>query len=93
MFNTELEIKGFKMSKTSFTVHRLCRFRGKIPNWSSFSCPFPKGFNLTVTLQSSLSCMPIFSSTFPSLSHPCLSLPNTPTDLHPPPVTAVANTS
>ena len=41
MFNTELEIKGFKMPRTSFRVQRLCGFRDKIPNLVYLFLPIP----------------------------------------------------
>lgn len=41
MFNTELEIKGFKMPRISFRVQRLCGFRDKNPKLVNILLPIP----------------------------------------------------
>lgn len=93
MFKTELEIKGFKMPRISFRVQRLCGFTDKIPTLVYLFLPHPiKDSRLNVTLCSCLFYMPIFPSDFSSLSLPVFPLETPPTDVHPLPATAIAET-
>lgn len=93
MFKTELEIKGFNMPRISFRVQRLCGFTDKIPTLVYLFLPHPiKDSKLNVTLCSCLFYMPIFPSDFSSLSLPVFPLETPPTDVHPLPATAIAET-
>ena len=93
MFKTELEIKGFKMPRISFRVQRLCGFTDKIPTLVYLFLPHPiKDSKLNVTLCSCLFYMPIFPSDFSSLSLPVFPLETPPSDVHPLPATAIAET-
>lgn len=96
MFNTELKIKGFKMHRSLFRVHRLCGFIDKISNWTFFSCKSLKQFkpqcHCHFVIISKLYAH-FFFLIFLLLAIPVFSFPTPPTDLHPPPVTAIAKVS